>query len=86
MELNIKRFALASGAVWGLALLVVTLVAASRGIGNSLSHISAIFLGYTDTYPGSLVGLVYGFVSGLLLGAAFAFIYNGRTRPGSAAD
>ena len=84
MQLNIKRFAFASGAVWGLALFVVTLVAAVRGIGNSLSHLSAIFPGYDVTYLGSLVGLVYGFVSGLLLGALFAVIYNGSTRAGGA--
>ena len=84
MQLNIKRFALASGTILGLALCVVTLVAAGRGIGNSLSHISAIFLGYDVTYLGSLVGLVYGFVSGLLLGALFAVIYNGSAPAGGA--
>ena len=86
MQLSVKRFALASGTILGLVLFVVTLVAAGRGIGNSLSHISAIFLGYTVTYLGSLVGLVYGFVSGLLLGALFAVIYNGSTRTGGAGN
>jgi cell shape-determining protein MreD len=84
MQLEVKRFTLASGAVGGLALFVVTLIAAGRGIGNSLSHLSAIFLGYNVTYLGSVVGLVYGFVSGLILGALFAVIYNGSTRAGSA--
>ena len=47
--LNAKGFALASGLLWGLAVFVTTLVAAGRGIGNNLSHISAIFIGYQVT-------------------------------------
>lgn len=32
MNLNVKQFAIATGALWGVALLVVTLAAAARGI------------------------------------------------------
>jgi hypothetical protein len=77
MVLNAKGFALASGLLWGLALFVITLVAAARGIGNNLSHLSAIFTGYQVTYIGSVIGLIYGFVAGLILGWMFASIYNG---------
>jgi hypothetical protein len=77
MVLNAKGFALASGLLWGLALFVITLVAAARGIGNNLSHLSAIFIGYQVTYIGSVIGLIYGFVAGLILGWMFASIYNG---------
>ena len=82
MQLNVNRFALAAGAVCGLVLFVVTLIATGRGIGANLSHLSAIFMGYSVTYVGSLLGLVYGFVSGLLLGALFSVIYNSSARAG----
>ena len=77
MALNAKGFALASGALWGLALFVITLVAAARGIGNNLSHLSAIFIGYQVTYIGSVIGLIYGFVAGLIMRWLFASMYNG---------
>ena len=76
MTLNTKGFAIASGVLWGLALFVITLVAAARGIGNNLSHISAIFIGYDVTYLGSVIGLIYGLVAGLVAGSIFALIYN----------
>lgn len=76
MNLNVEAFALASGVLWGLVLFVITLVAAGRGIGQNLSHLSAIFLGYGVTYLGSLIGLIYGFVSGLIAGWLLAVIYN----------
>jgi hypothetical protein len=77
MHLNVKGFALASGALWGLAIFVITLLAAGRGIGEGhLSHLSAVFIGYQVTYLGSVIGLVYGFVSGLIAGLLFSVIYN----------
>lgn len=76
MHLNVKGFALASGVVCGLALFVITLVAAGRGIGTNLSHLSAIFIGYQISFLGSLIGLLYGFLSGLIAGASFSAIYN----------
>jgi hypothetical protein len=57
------------------------LVAAARGIGNNLSHLSAIFIGYQVTYVGSLIGLIYGLVSGLIAGALFAGAYNSSSGP-----
>jgi hypothetical protein len=76
MLLNVKAFALALGTFWGLALAVITLVAAGRGIGQNLSHLSVIFLGYQVTYLGSLIGLIYGFVVGSIGGGLFAVVYN----------
>lgn len=76
MNLNVKAFALASGVLAGLALVVLTLAAAARGIGQNLSHLSAVFVGYQVSYLGSLVGLIYGFVSGLVAGGLFATLYN----------
>jgi peptidoglycan biosynthesis protein MviN/MurJ (putative lipid II flippase) len=76
MALNVKSFALASGLLWGLGLFVMTLVAAARRIGSNLSHISAIFIGYDVTFMGSVIGLAYGFLAGLIAGFLFALIYN----------
>ena len=79
MHLNVKGFALASGTLGGLALALITLVAAARGIGHNLNHLSAIFPGYDVTYLGSVIGLIYAFVSGVIAGGLFASIYNRLT-------
>jgi hypothetical protein len=83
MHLSVKGLALATGALWGLGLFIVTLVAAGREIGNNLRHIDAIFIGYQVTYVGSVVGLIYGFVSGLVAGGVLAGVYNTFASPKS---
>ena len=67
--MNVKAVALSAGILWGFLLFAFTLVEASRGVGNMLNLLSAV-------YPGSVVGLVYGFVSAALGGAAFGWLYN----------
>ena len=74
--MNVKAFAFATGILWGFLLFAYTLLEAARGLGTTLSRLSALYPGYSVTYLGSVVGLVYGFVSGALVGAAFCWLYN----------
>ena len=74
--MNVKAFAVAAGILWGFLLFAFTLLEAARGEGHNLNVLSTVYLGYSVTYLGSVVGLVYGFVSGVLIGAAFCWLYN----------
>jgi len=74
--MNVKAFAVTAGILWGFLLFAFTLLETARGIGNTLGLLSAVYRGYSVTYLGSVVGLVYGFVSGALIGAAFCWLYN----------
>jgi L-cysteine desulfidase len=75
--MNVKAFAVAAGILWGFLLFALTLVEASRpAAGHTLSALSAVYIGYSVTYLGAVAGLVYGFVSGGLIGAAFCWLYN----------
>jgi len=74
--MNVRAFAFATGTLWGFLLFAYTLLEAGRGLGTTLSRLSALYPGYSVSYPGSVVGLVYGFVSGALVGAAFCWLYN----------
>ena len=74
--MNAKAFALASGVWLGFLLFLATLVEAARGEGHNLILLSVFFIGYSVSYLGSLVALVYGFAGGALVGAAFAWLYN----------
>jgi hypothetical protein len=77
MKLNIKAFALTCGILWGLGLFFLTwwLIAFGGSTGTP-TLISKVYLGYTISPIGSVIGLVYAFVNGLIGGAIFAWLYN----------
>ena len=74
--MNVKAVAISAGIPWGFLLFLFTLLEAARGVGNTLNLLSALYPGYSVTYLGSVVGLVYGFASAALGGAAFGWLYN----------
>jgi hypothetical protein len=47
---------------------VLTLLSLWRGHGQHLGLLSLVYIGYNVSYLGSLVGLIYGFVDGLIFG------------------
>lgn len=74
--MNLKATALAGGILWGLLVFAVTLLEAARGAGHALIHMDAVYIGYSVTYAGAVIGLVYGFVSGAIVAGAYALLYN----------
>jgi hypothetical protein len=80
MKLNIKALALASGILWGSAMLVMGLANLVWGnFGQQfLQTMSSIYLGYhaTRSIVEVVVGGLYGAVDGLVGGAVFAWLYN----------
>ncbi|MFN2384504.1 MAG: hypothetical protein ABR559_09650 [Gemmatimonadota bacterium] len=68
-------FGMVGGA--GLALATVwLLVRGGRDVGQHLNLLGHYFPGYAVTWPGALMGLVYGAAVGALTGYALAWIYN----------
>ena len=77
MKLNVKSFALVSGSIWGLALFLFTWwIIGFEGSTGEITLIGRIYRGYHISPIGSLIGLVWAFVDGLLFGAIFAWLYN----------
>jgi len=67
------------GMVCGLGLAVATswlLIRGGPDVGRTLGLLGNYFPGYTVTWPGALVGLVYGFAFGATVGWCTATIYN----------
>ena len=74
--LNTKHFGLAGGIVYGLLLLVLTLLAVA-GIGPSLVGVYVgLIPGFTVTVMGAIIGLIYGFISGFVTFYLIAYVYN----------
>ncbi|MCK5879928.1 MAG: bacteriophage holin [Holophagae bacterium] len=77
MKLNVKAFALTSALVWGLALFCLTWwIIFFDGASDGATAIGRVYRGYTITPIGSLIGLVWALVDGLIGGAVFAWLYN----------
>ncbi len=80
MKLSVKGLALASGILWGLAMLsmgLANLIWSSYG-QQFLQLMASVYPGYhaTRSVEEVIVGTLYGFVDGLFGGAVFAWLYN----------
>jgi len=77
-KLHAVKFGLACGIVSGLLIAVTTLA----GIYGYFAECNALivsmygFVGYSVSHLGILLGAVYGFIDGFVLGGIFAWIYN----------
>lgn len=77
MKLNLKAFALACSIFWGLALFLVTWwVILLDGASGDPTWLARIYRGYSISPVGSLIGLAWGLLDGLICGAVLAWLYN----------
>ena len=79
LRLDRLALGLSLGTVAGVFLCVATLILVLKGgdvIGPNLQLLSQYFPGYRVTLFGSLTGLGYGFVAGLVFGWVVAFVRN----------
>jgi len=80
MKFSVKGLALASGILWGIAMLGMGLAnLVWGGYGQQfLQMMASVYPGYhaIRSVSGVIVGTIYGFVDGLVAGAIFAWLYN----------
>jgi len=77
MKLNVKAFALTAAIVCGVGLFLLTWwVILFEGANAAKTVIGLVYRGYNISPLGSLIGLAWGFVDGLIGGAIFAWLYN----------
>ncbi len=84
-RLRASVMAVAFGVFCGFGLFVATAWLVVRGgvefegekvVGPHLGLLANYFPGYTVTWPGAFVGLVYGALTGAVLGYLVAWVYN----------
>jgi hypothetical protein len=80
-KLHPKSLAMAMGTVMALTLaaLTVIIIIPGGGQGNTFGKIGHIFIGYNPTLrplQSLIIGPMWAFASGYVLGWAFAIIYN----------
>jgi TRAP-type mannitol/chloroaromatic compound transport system permease large subunit len=86
MKCNTKALSLASGILWGLAMLLMGLANLIWGSYGQqfLQTMSSVYPGYhaSRSVAEVVVGTLYGAVDGLIAGAVFAWLYNQFAKPG----
>lgn len=77
MKINTKALAISAGITWGLAIFLLTVWFLVMGYnGNLLAKLGSIYLGYSVSWVGAIIGFVYGFADGLIGGALLGYLYN----------
>jgi hypothetical protein len=76
MNLRKRALGLTLGIIWGLVLFVATLWAVIEGRGRTLDLLSGYYPGFTVSYGGAVIGMIWGFVSGFIGGVLIAWLYN----------
>ncbi len=76
--INAKALALALGILWSLALLSVSIIAlmSDHYLHNVIDFFSSIYLGYTLSFSGILIGMLWAFLDAAVGGLVLAWLYN----------
>lgn len=77
MELRLRAFGLSLGMVLGLAMLLMTWFFVSQGLSDEyFSKLQVLFIGYSISWGGGLIGFIWGFILGFIGGVLIAWLYN----------
>ena len=77
MRLNAKAMAMSVGIVSGASVFLATVwILVTGSSGETMSGLGVFYLGYSVSWGGAFIGLVYGLIDGLIGGLLFALLYN----------
>lgn len=77
MKLDVKAFGIACGIVWGAAMFIIGVADIFTTWGDRWgSLMSSLYIGYSPTPLGSVIGGVWGFFDAGIGGAILAWLYN----------
>ncbi len=79
LYLNAVVQGVTTGMFVGLGLFALTIWLVIKGgdvVGPHLSLLGQYFIGYSVTWGGAFIGMIYGFIVGYGIGYAYARIYN----------
>lgn len=76
-KLDVKAFGFALGIVWGGLSFLLGMVDMLYFWGNTWGRMmTMVYMGYSSTVLGSIIGAIWGFVYASLFGFAIAWMYN----------
>ncbi len=75
-KLNVKALAVGLGASWAVCMLFVGWVSIFGWGTKFVEMMSSVYIGFTPTFLGGIIGAVWGFIDGAIGGAIIAVVYN----------
>ncbi|MDC0430731.1 bacteriophage holin [Candidatus Thioglobus sp.] len=77
-KLNEKALAISLGILWSLAILSLSIIAimSENYLHNVVEFFSSIYLGYSLSFTGILIGMVWAFIDAAIGGWLLAWLYN----------
>ncbi len=79
MNLKVLNFGLALGILTGVCILLLTWATMMVKVDAYIivtNVYAKLMPGYSVTFVGSIIGLVYGFIKGAIFGIVLAWLYN----------
>lgn len=77
MKVNVKAAALAGALIFGFGLFLLTWwIIIVEGASTAPTFIGRVYVGYTVSPLGSLIGLAYAAIDGAVCVGIFAWLYN----------
>jgi hypothetical protein len=81
-KLNEKALAISLGVLWSLAILSLSIIAmmSENYLHNVVEFFSSVYLGYTLSFSGILIGMLWAFIDAAVGGLVLAWLYNKLAR------
>jgi len=79
-KLNVKALAVALGVAWATCVLFIGWASIFGWGTKFVEMMASVYIGFTPTFFGAVIGAIWGFVDGAIGGAIIAFVYNAIAR------
>jgi len=79
-KLSVKGLAVAIGGAWAICMLFLGWVAIFGWGVKVVEVISSVYIGFSPTFFGGIIGAAWGFIDGAIGGAIIALVYNAIVR------
>ncbi len=79
MKLNKTSLGFSLGIIWGLGVFLLTIwvmIRFPQGQHLYLGMLKNVYLGYSVSLPGAVIGLIWGFIDAFIAGWLIAALYN----------
>ena len=75
-KLNVKALAVGIGVLWAIYVLFIGWVAAFGWGTELVTVLSSLYIGYSASFVGGIIGGIWAFIDGAIAGAIIAWVYN----------
>jgi len=75
-KLNVKAMTIAGGAAWAFCMLFAGWIAIFGRATQFVEVMRSVYIGFEPTFLGGIIGALWGFLDGAIVGFIIAVVYN----------